>query len=220
LSIAYTVPIRGSNIADAENAGTPSAPGPKVRNPDTFSGQRTELKKFLLQCDLYLELCKKDFDNKTDKVYFAIALLKGAAADWAEPYTRQKLDKTPTEQSLETRTIFANFDTFKQAMVSMFGDLAKDRRAAGELLLLRQTGSVIGYTAKFQQLYAKAGWDDKASVDQFYRGLNNRIKDQISLSMQDRPTMLQAMIRLTSDIWDRLQERVLEKKEGPYSLSR
>jgi hypothetical protein len=110
-----------------------------------------------LQYNLYLELCKKDFDNKTDKVYFAIALLKGAAADWAESYTRQKLDKTLTEQSLETRTIFADFDIFKQAIVSIFGDPAEDRRAAGELLLLQQTGSVIGYTAKFQQLYTKAG---------------------------------------------------------------
>jgi hypothetical protein len=67
--------------ANAGNTDTNSAPGPKVRNPDTFSGQQVELKKFLLQYDLYLELCKKDFDNKTDKVYFAIVLLQGAAAD-------------------------------------------------------------------------------------------------------------------------------------------
>jgi hypothetical protein len=157
LSITHTVPIQGSNIADTENKDAPSAPGPKVRNPDTFSGQQIELKKFLLQYNLYLELYKKDFDNKTDKVYFAIALLRGAAADWAEPYTRQRLDKPSTEQSLETRTIFADFDMFKQAIVNMFGDPAEDRRTAGELIFLRQTGSVIGYTAKFQQLYTKAG---------------------------------------------------------------
>jgi hypothetical protein len=102
LSITLTVPIRGSNIADAENTSTPSAPGPKVQNPDTFSGQQVELKKFLLQYNLYLELRKKDFDNKTDKIYFAIVLLRGAAADWAEPYTRQRLDKDPAQQSLET----------------------------------------------------------------------------------------------------------------------
>jgi hypothetical protein len=157
LSITYTVPIQGSNIADAETSATSPAPGPKVRNPDTFSGQQVELKKFLLQCDLYLELCKKDFDNKTDKVYFAIALLQGAAVDWAKPYTRQRLDKAATDQSLETRTIFADFDIFKQAIVNIFRNPAEDRRTAGELILLQQTGSVIGYTAKFQQFYTKAG---------------------------------------------------------------
>jgi hypothetical protein len=69
-------------------------PRPKVRTPDTFNSTRTELKKFFLQYDLYLELRKKDFDNKTDKVYFAIVLLRGPAADWAEPYTRERIDKT------------------------------------------------------------------------------------------------------------------------------
>jgi hypothetical protein len=70
---------------------------PKVRTPDMFNRTRTELKKFLLQYNLYLELRKKDFDNKTDKVYFAIALLRGPASDWAEPYTRERLDKTPAQ---------------------------------------------------------------------------------------------------------------------------
>jgi hypothetical protein len=143
--------------ANTGNTDTNSAPGPKVQNPDTFSGQQVELKKFFLQYNLYLELCKKDFDNKTDKVYFAIVLLQGTAADWTEPYTRQRLDKAATDQSLETRTIFADFDIFKQAIVNMFGDPAEDRRAAGKLILLQQTGSVIGYTAKFQQLYTKTG---------------------------------------------------------------
>jgi hypothetical protein len=66
---------------------------PKVRTPDTFNRTCTELKKFLLQYNLYLELKEKDFDNKTDKVYFAIVLLKGPTADWAEPYTIEQIDK-------------------------------------------------------------------------------------------------------------------------------
>jgi hypothetical protein len=80
LSITYTVPTRGSNIAE-EDPSTKQAPRPKVRTPDTFDSKHTELKKFLLQYDLYLELREKDFDNKTDKVYFAIALLRDTAAD-------------------------------------------------------------------------------------------------------------------------------------------
>jgi hypothetical protein len=154
LSITYTVPIQGSNIAD-KNPSTQSALQPKVRTPDTFDRKHTELKKFLLQYDLYLELREKDFDNKTDKVYFAIALLRDAAADWAGPYIRQRLDKSAAEQLLETRTIFADFDTFKQAITSIFGNPGKERRAAGELIILQQTGSVVNYTAKFQQLQAK-----------------------------------------------------------------
>jgi hypothetical protein len=76
---------------------TPLPLRPKVRTPDTFNRTRTELKKFLLQYDLYLELREKDFDNKTDKVYFAIALLRGPVSDWAEPFARERLDKIPVQ---------------------------------------------------------------------------------------------------------------------------
>jgi hypothetical protein len=159
---------------------TPNRGGsPKVRTPDTYNGQRTELKRFLLQCDLYLELREKDFDNETDKVYFAIALLRGAAADWAEPYARGRLDNEAAAQSRETRTLFGDFDAFKQAITNMFGDVGEDRRAASELMTLRQSTTVVAYAAKFQQLQAKTGWDDKASVAQFYHGLNDRIKNQM-----------------------------------------
>jgi hypothetical protein len=82
-----------SDMQDALSGITAPAPRPKVRTPDTFDGKRAELKKFLLQYNLYLELRDKDFDNKTDKVYFAAALLRDAAADWAEPYIREMLDK-------------------------------------------------------------------------------------------------------------------------------
>jgi hypothetical protein len=51
--------------------------------------------------------------------------------------------------------MFADFDTFKQAITSMFRDFGKEQRAAGELITLQQTGSVVNYTAKFQQLQAK-----------------------------------------------------------------
>jgi hypothetical protein len=217
LSITHTVPIRGSNMsemADAPPQVIALPPRPKVRTPDTFNGTRTELKKFLLQCDLYLELREKDFDNETDKVYFAMALLRGPAADWAEPYARERLDKTPAQRSNEVTTMFSDFDAFKQAITNMFGDPSEDRRAAGELLLLRQSGTVVNYAAKFQQLQAKTGWDDKASADQFYRGLQDKIKDQMALGGLDRPDSLVRMIRVAQDIGDRLHERAMEKREG------
>ena len=138
---------------------------PRVRVPDTFDRKRSELKRFLLQCDLYIELRDLDFDNKIDKVYFAIALLRGVAADWAEPFTRDKLDYTASKQSLETRTIFDNYNAFKQAIVSIFSNPGEERKAGIELLALKQTILVTAYTAKFQQLNAKAGWEEvKATI--------------------------------------------------------
>jgi hypothetical protein len=115
--------------------------------------------------------------------------------------------------------MFADYTAFKQMMVNMFGNPGEDRRAARELNDLRQgQGSLVAYTSKFQQLQVKTGWDDKASVDQYYIGLSPKIKDNIANSRKERPTGLQAIIRLTSDIWDRIQERAAERKDYKYTL--
>jgi Domain of unknown function (DUF4939) len=101
LSINPTVPIQESNISELPDTLQiviillPLRP--KVRTPDTFNRTRSELKKYLLQYNLYLELREKDFDNKTDKVYFAIALLRGPASDWAEPFAKERLDRIPAQ---------------------------------------------------------------------------------------------------------------------------
>jgi hypothetical protein len=192
---------------------------PKLRVPDTFNRKREELKRFLIQYDLYIEIREKDFESKTDKVLFTSALLRGTAADWVEPYIRDQLDSaTAAARRPETITIFADYTVFKQMIVNMFGNPGEDRRAAYKLNNLKQgQGSLVAYASKFQQLQVKTGWDDKASVDQYYIGLSPKIKDNIANSSQARPAGLQAIIRLTSDIWDRIQERAAERKDHEYT---
>ena len=136
---------------DGQNA----ASKPKVRIPDTFDRQHSKVKAFLLQCNLYLELHEADFGNETDKVYFAVVLLRGPAADWAEPYTKDCLDNIAIVQRLETYIMFSDFDAFKQVLIAMFSNTGEDCRAAIELINLKQTVLVVAYTAKFQQLYTK-----------------------------------------------------------------
>jgi hypothetical protein len=192
---------------------------PKLRVPDTFNRKYKELKRFLIQYDLYIEIHKKDFESKTDKVLFTSALLRGTAADWVEPYVRDQLDSaTAAVRRQETCTIFADYTVFKQIIVNIFGNPGEDRQAARKLNNLRQgQGSLVAYTFKFQQLQVKTGWDDKASVDQYYISLNPKIKDNIANNRKERPTGLQAIIRLTSDIWDRIQERAAERKDYKYT---
>jgi hypothetical protein len=55
-------------------------------------------------------------------------------------------------------------------------------------------------------------------VDQYYIGLSPKIKDNIANSRKERPTGLQAIIKLISDIWDCIQERTTERKDYKYTL--
>ena len=61
---------------------------PKIRIPDTYDGTRTALKRFFMQCDVYLSILNEQFEDELDKVMFAVSLLRGTAADFIELYVR------------------------------------------------------------------------------------------------------------------------------------
>ena len=45
---------------------------------------------------------------------------------------------------------------------------------------LRQTGSAANYASKFQQLAAPTQWGAVLLVAQFYKGLKDRVKDDVA----------------------------------------
>ena len=62
---------------------------------------------------------------------------------------------------------------------------------------LQQWGSVVVYAAEFQRIAFKTEWEDVSLITQFYRGLKNGVKNNITKVEQSE--MLQDMIRLT--VW-------------------
>ena len=69
--------------------------------------------------------------------------------------------------------------TFKTAMRKTFGILNKERDAEQKLQALWQTGSVLEFTVKFQQLAVRTQWGDSALTVLFYQGLKKQVKDNI-----------------------------------------
>ena len=82
---------------------------------------------------------------------------------------------------------------------------------------LRQTEFAANYASKFQQLAAQTQWGTVPLVAQFYKGLKERVKDNIA--QVNRPSQLQSMITLAIRINDRQYERELERK-GTYNFSK
>ena len=187
---------------------------PKIRIPDTYDGTRTALKRFFMQCDVYLSILDEQFEDESDKVMFAVSLLRGTAADFMEPYVRDWMDHDSKDDMKRTTvTMFTDFAAFKQSLTNMYGDVSKARRAEQEIMALRQGGTIAEYTSKFQQLMARAGWDnDGVAVAQYYRGLKEAVKDQLHLRPQGRPKDMHVMIRACQDIDERYQERQMEKR--------
>jgi hypothetical protein len=75
--------------------------------------------------------------------------------------------------------------------------------------------SVAAYKAEFQILAAKIDWNDEALASQFYRGLKERVREEITLCNK-QPDTLKDMFDLAITIDTRIFELQLEKK-GSYA---
>ena len=84
----------------------------KMETPQPFSGEKTKLKGFLVQLNLYLTFHAQRFASSTERVLYAITLLKGEALNWIEGFTQDYLThavlqgQVMPEIRTETRYIF------------------------------------------------------------------------------------------------------------------
>jgi hypothetical protein len=192
----------------------------KMSTPDTFSGDRSKLKAFLIQVELFIGFNSTRFNSDTERVLWTTALLRGAAFNWIEAFITDYMDnrtdkgECTTAMGEETIAIFQTFKGFKKRITRVFGDIDQERTAERHIQNLRQKGSAASYTAEFQQYSGKTDWNDDALKAQYYKGLKDMVKDEIARS--DRPNDLQKMIEMAIKIDNRNFERNMERK-GQYA---
>jgi len=177
----------------------------KVAKPDLFYGERKKLQMFISQLELYFFFNAPDFPDEDRKVMFAATYLRGTAAQWFEPYLRDRMQKTPEERRPETNEVFNGFSTFMAKMKQNSGDLNEVRKATCTVMTIRQKTSVAAYTTEFQQAAAYLGdWLDKSLMEHYYRGLKDKVKN--GLMIHEDPKDLNALINLAIKIDNRLFE--------------
>ena len=201
------------NMSIASGSRTPRVttehPGsttvPKVSVPEPYSGKAGGLEEFLLQIKLYLIFNKNSFPREADKVLYASSYLRGRAARSFRPYLKDWLDHEDEEKSLhsETRRVFYNYANFEEKLETLFGISNEQTHADRQIRRLRQYTSVTAYASEFQGYQADLDWNDAALRSQFYLGLKDVVKAELS---REKPTNLSNMIRQAKDIDERLQE--------------
>ncbi|ELR05335.1 hypothetical protein GMDG_07318 [Pseudogymnoascus destructans 20631-21] len=172
--------------------------------PDTFYGDRKKLKSFLIQTELWMAFNAKHFNKEVEQILWAVPLFRGPASEWISNYLANYMNhRTPDEKcntstSQGTKEIFVSWNGFLKTLKA-----------------LKQRGSAVAYTAEFQQHATLTNWGEEAICDQFYAGLKDHVKDEISRS--DKPDDLREMIELAQKIDNRHYEWQLEKKGGQPS---
>src|SRR5271169_5818472 len=184
--------------------------GPKLKEPDTFSGRDpAKLTPFITQCYHWFLAKPKRYESGRDRVLFAASYLRDLANTWWMPI----ISETPHPPILD------DWNLFTKELFLMFGNQHLQATAQNNLLniKMKDTGKVSEYLVRFNSHAPYTGWNDTALTGHFYRGLPDRIKDMFQLIQ--RPQTFTSMRQHALEFDQRYWERQEELGNRPYRPS-
>ena len=152
----------------------------KINTPEPFDGRRGKLGAFFSQIELFFGFNIDRFPTDEHKVLFASTYLRGPAFEWFNSFLMDFLNNEPDKRDDNTIEVTQDYSNFKNKLRQVFGDFDKEHLAERRMQSLRQTGSAADYGSKFQQLAAQTQWGAVSLVAQFYKGLKDRVKDDVA----------------------------------------
>ena len=152
----------------------------KINIPEPFDGSRGKLLAFFSQIELFFGFNVNRFPTDEHKVLFASTYLRGPAFKWFNSFLTDFLNNKPDKRDDNTIEVTQNYSNFKNKLRQVFGNFDKEHLAEHRMQSLRQTRSAADYASKFQQLAAQTQWGAVPLVAQFYKGLKDRVKDDVA----------------------------------------
>lgn len=186
----------------------------KQRAPDVFDGtDASKLDTFVFQCSMYISACKSDFPDQESRVSFALSYLKGVPLDWFQGEVARALDDG------EYPNWFTAYAIFISELRRLFGprDPVADATNAIEALKYKDSTKATRYTIDFNRHAHRTGWNDMALTRQYYKGLPDRLKDEIA--RVGKPVTLQTLQDLVATLDQRHWERQAEISRDKRSAS-
>ena len=172
------------------------------------------LSSFLTQLDTYICLNYTMFRKEADKVLNASSYLRSDALNWFKPTLQDYMENEKKDCDDKTNEIFTSLEEFKKQIRIVFGTINQKRTAERKICNIVQKGAAVTYAANFQRHAAYMNWDNTALTAQYYKGLKNFIKDEISRS--ERPSTLVKMIEKSVIIDNCVYKRSMEKSQKNY----
>jgi hypothetical protein len=214
ISLARSLELLANKIASI-----PEAPKPrstiKPRSPDIFDGSDpTKLDVFTFQCSMYMAARPTDFPNQQSRVAFSLSYLKGVPLDWFQG----ELSRSLTSGG-EFPEWFTSYPTFIAELQRLFGprDPVADATNALETLRYKDATKAARYTIDFNRHAHRTGWNNVALARQYYKGLPDRLKDEIARI--GKPAELRSLQELVATLDQRHWERQSEISRDKRSTS-
>jgi hypothetical protein len=216
--LAQALELLANKIAGMSSASKPKSQV-KPRVPDTFDGSDpNKLETFIFQCNMYLATRSSDFSDDEARVSFALSYLKGSPQDWFQ----SELSHVASEGH-RLPEWFIRYPTFLAELKRLFGprDPVTDAMTSLENLKFKESGKATRYTIDFNRHARKTGWNEQALLRQFYKGLPDRLKDEIA--RLGKPSGLKALQEMVATLdqryWERQSEITRDKKSASVSAT-
>ena len=191
-------------------AAFPAAPKPKskiqTRVPDIFDGtDPTKIDNFIFQCSMYITARSADFPDDESCVAFVLSYLKGVPLNWFQGEMTNSISDNGNLPAW-----FLTFPMFLKELWRLFGprDPVADATNVLESLKYKNSTKAARYTIEFNRHSRHTGWNETALSHQYYKGLPDRLKDEISHI--GKPAGLRSLQDLVATLDQRYWERQSE----------
>jgi hypothetical protein len=100
-----------------------------IKAPDIFYRDQAKLDNFFISMDIYILFNQYLFGSESAKVIYTISYFRGIAFNWVKTYINDFMIYKIIERKVITITrditqsIFTNYNTFKENIRQVFGDI-------------------------------------------------------------------------------------------------
>src|SRR5882672_905270 len=146
-----------------------SSRGAKAAEPETFDGSRDKAEQFVRSICIAITMQLDTFSDERMKILYALSFMRGGIVQvWA---------KNETNVVLSNSSTFTTLAELLAGITRTFGDPDLERTVHAQLHALKMTMGMMAdeYTARFEMLAGRTGFNEEALEDTFIRHLPQSI---------------------------------------------
>ena len=195
-------------------ATTPAAPAPalvaapivKAGPPPKFSRETGQVVGFINACHLFIQM-RMDQVGSRSRISWVLSYVQGGVVEiWK--------DNILDEISKETLTVNTEEELFTKIQQE-FGEFDEESRKVDELRVLEQEGKTVDeYVQEFRRAARGSGYEERALVEEFKKGLSRAIRRRLAEAEMPPTTIVQWQERAVQLDRNMRQSRAEEKILG------
>ena len=182
----------------------------EVAPPPKFNGERSQVVGFINACHLFMQMRLTQVAERS-KISWVLSYVQGGVAEiWKD----NVLDEI-TKGTSAVNTVEELFTKIRQE----FGEFDEESRKVDELRVLEQGGKMVDeYVQEFRRAARGSGYEGRALVEEFKRGLNGGIRRRLAEAEMPPTTIVQwqeRAVQLDRNMrQSRAEERILGSRGG------